>query len=268
MNIMYLQIKSLISIKGLQAAICIGVMIFMVGPIVAVIPISFSSGSFLSYPLPGFSFQWYEKIFQLNPWMNALKNSLFIGVASAFLATVLGTLAALGFSRNNLIAQQFLLGIVISPMIIPLVVSGVAMYFFLAKIGLVATFTGLIIAHTVLAVPFVVIPVVATLQGFDTNLVRAANGLGASPLQAFFKVTLPNILPGVVSGALFAFATSFDEVVVALFISGPAQKTLPRLMFEGIRDNIEPSIMAMSSVLVVISLIMFVVAAWLARKST
>jgi putative spermidine/putrescine transport system permease protein len=152
-------------------------------------------------------------------------------------------------------------------MIIPLVVSGVAMYFFLAKLGLVATFAGLILAHTVLAVPFVVIPVMATLRGFDTNLVRAANSLGATPITAFFRVTLPNIAPGVISGALFAFATSFDEVVVALFISGPAQKTLPRQMFDGIRDNIEPSILAMSTILVVISILMLMTTAWLARKS-
>jgi putative spermidine/putrescine transport system permease protein len=255
------------SMRRGQLILSLFVAIFMVGPIVAVIPISFSSGSFLSYPLPGFSLQWYEKVFQFNPWMRALQNSMIIGIASASLATVLGTLAALGFARSNLIAQQFLMGIVISPMIIPLVVSGVAMYFFLAKLGLVATFAGLILAHTVLAVPFVVIPVMATLRGFDTNLVRAANSLGATPITAFFRVTLPNIAPGVISGALFAFATSFDEVVVALFISGPAQKTLPRQMFDGIRDNIEPSILAMSTILVVISILMLMTTAWLARKS-
>ncbi|APG49209.1 ABC transporter permease [Phaeobacter porticola] len=258
---------TLFSMRNGQLVLSMLVAIFMVGPILAVIPISFSSGSFLSYPLPGFSLQWYEKVFQYDPWMSALVNSLIIGLASATLATILGTLAALGFARGNLVAQQFLMGVVISPMIIPLVVSGVAMYFFLAKLGLVATFAGLILAHTVLAVPFVVIPVMATLRGFDTNLVRAANSLGATPVTAFFRVTLPNIAPGVISGALFAFATSFDEVVVALFIAGPAQKTLPRQMFDGIRDNIEPSILAMSSLLVVISILMLAATAWLARKT-
>ncbi len=260
--------KKYLSMRNGQMLLSILVAIFMIGPIFAVIPISFSSGSFLSYPLPGFSLQWYEKVFQYDPWMRALVNSLLIGGASATLATVLGTLAALGFARGNLIGQQFLLGIVISPMIVPMVVSGVAMYFFLAKLGLIATFTGLVLAHTVLAVPFVVIPVMATLRGFDTNLVRAANSLGANQITAFFRVTLPNIAPGVVSGALFAFATSFDEVVVALFISGPAQKTLPRQMFDGIRDNIEPSILAMSSLLIVISILMLATTAWLARKTS
>ncbi|KJZ22678.1 ABC transporter permease [Tritonibacter mobilis] len=260
--------KTTFSMRNGQLVLSVLVAIFMVGPILAVIPISFSSGSFLSYPLPGFSLQWYEKVLQYDPWMSALLNSLIIGVASATLATILGTLAALGFARGNLVAQQFLMGVVISPMIIPLVVSGVAMYFFLAKLGLVATFSGLILAHTVLAVPFVVIPVMATLRGFDTNLVRAANSLGATPVNAFFRVTLPNIAPGVISGALFAFATSFDEVVVALFIAGPAQKTLPRQMFDGIRDNIEPSILAMSSLLVVISIFMLAATAWLARKTS
>jgi putative spermidine/putrescine transport system permease protein len=167
--------RSLLSGKSLQTAFCVAVMIFMVGPILAIIPLSFSSGSFLSYPMPGWSLQWYVKIFQFVPWMSALKNSLIVGGASAFLATIIGTLAALGFARNNLIGQSYLFAIVISPMIVPMVVSGVAMYFFLAKLGLIATFTGLILAHTVLAVPFVVVPVLATLQRFDRNLVRAAS---------------------------------------------------------------------------------------------
>ncbi len=265
MNIMRRRIRVL-SWGSAQLGLSLLVALFMVGPILAVIPISFSSGSFLSYPLPGLSLQWYARVFEYEPWMHALMNSLIVGFASATLATILGTLAALGFARNNLIAQQFLMGLVISPMIVPLVVSGVAMYFFLAKLGLVATFTGLILAHTVLAVPFVVIPVMATLRGFDTNLVRAANSLGATPWTAFFRITLPNIAPGVISGGLFAFATSFDEVVVALFIAGPSQKTLPRQMFDGIRDNIEPSILSMSVILVIVSVLMLAATAWLARK--
>ena len=253
--------------KRIQMIFCILVMIFMIGPIVSVIPISFSAGSFLSYPLPGWSFQWYEKIFAPSPWMVALKNSVLIGVVATILSTILGTLAAIGISRNNLIAQSFILGLIISPMIVPVIVTAVAMYFFLAKIGLVASFVGLVIAHTVLAVPFVVIPVVATLQGFDHSLVRAAASLGAKPLHAFRTVTLPVIAPGVASGAILAFATSFDEVVMAIFIAGPKQRTLPMQMFDGIRDSIDPSILAMSTVLVAVSTLMLVVVAMLTRKT-
>jgi putative spermidine/putrescine transport system permease protein len=141
-------------------------------------------------------------------------------------------------------------------MIVPVVISGVGMYFFFAKLGLVASFLGIVLAHAVLAVPFVVITVTATLKNFDMNLVRAAASLGASPFSAFRTVTLPLIAPGVISGALFAFVFSFDEVVVALFISGPGQRTLPRQMFDGLRDNIDPSILAMSTLLVIISIVM------------
>ncbi|MGY0399436.1 MAG: ABC transporter permease [Ostreibacterium sp.] len=249
----------------MMMSICL--FIFMIGPIIAIIPISFSSGSFLSFPIPGWSLQWYEKVLQYNPWLHSLINSLVVGSLSAFFATLLGTLAALGFARNNIIGQSFWLGVVISPMIIPLVVSGVAMYFFLAKWGLVATFTGLIMTHTVLAIPYVIIPVLATMQGFDNTLIRAGYSLGATPIQVFFKIILPNIAPGVIAGMLFAFATSFDEIVVALFISGPDQKTLPRQLFDGIRDNIEPSILAMSSILIIISMMMFSIATWLANKN-
>lgn len=261
------RLRNPITLRRAQTVFCLLAAVFMLGPIFAVLPISFSSGGFLSYPLPGFSLQWYERLFEFGPWLTSLRNSLVVGVSSAVLATLIGTLAALGLSRGDVIAQQWILGIVISPMIVPLVVSGVAMYFFLAKLGLVATFPGLILAHTVLGVPFVVVPVLATLRGFDANLVRAAQSLGASPFAAFRRVTLPSIAPGVISGALFAFATSFDEVVVAIFIAGPEQKTLPRQMFEGLRDNIEPTIIAMSSLLVVIAALMLATTGWLLRKS-
>jgi putative spermidine/putrescine transport system permease protein len=242
-------------IRQTQYTYCIAMMVFLVGPTLAIIPISFSSTSFLSYPLEGFSLQWYRKVLAPTPWMSALKNSLFIGAGATLLALVLGTLAALGLARNNLPGRSVLLGYVILPMIVPVVISGVGMYFLFARLGLTSTFTGLIIAHAVLGLPFVVVTVAATLRTFDPNLLRAAASLGASPARAFFTVTLPLIAPGVVSGGLFAFIASFDEVVVALFIGGPAQRTLPRQMFDGIRDNIDPSILAMSTVLVIVSLL-------------
>ncbi len=244
------------NIRRMQMAFCILAMVFLIGPTLAIIPISFSSTNFMSYPLPGFSLQWYLKILQPQPWMSALLNSLIIGIGATVVASILGTVAALGLSRGHLPARSAILAIVISPMIVPVVISGVGMYFFFAKLGLVASFLGLVLAHAVLAVPFVVITVTATLKNFDMNLVRAAGSLGATPFYAFRTVTLPLIAPGVVSGALFAFVFSFDEVVVALFISGPGQRTLPRQMFDGLRDNIDPSILAMSTLLVVISVVL------------
>lgn len=240
--------------RAVQYTFCVAMMIFLVGPTLAIIPISFSSTSFLSYPLEGFSLQWYRKVLAPTPWMSALKNSLIVGAGATSLALVLGTLAALGLARNNLPGRSVLLGYVILPMIVPVVISGVGMYFLFARLGLTATFTGLVIAHAVLGLPFVVVTVAATLRTFDPNLLRAAASLGASPSRTFYTVTLPLIAPGVISGGLFAFIASFDEVVVALFIGGPAQRTLPRQMFDGIRDNIDPSILAMSTLLVMVSI--------------
>lgn len=228
--------------------------VFMIAPLLAVVPISFSSGTFLSYPLPGFSLQWYERVFTSGPWMQALCNSLIIGTVSTVLATLLGTLAALAFARRNLPSAGSILGLLISPMIFPPVISGLGMYFLFGQLGLTGTMTGLILAHTVLATPFVLISVAASLQGFDMTLLKAAAMSGASPARAFLGIAMPIITPGVVSGALFAFMTSFDEIVVALFIGGPSQRTLPRQMFDGIRDTIDPSIVAMSTFLLLVGI--------------
>lgn len=224
--------------------------IFLVGPIVSVIPLSFSGTGFLSYPITEWSFRWYERALQPVPWLNALKNSLIVGAGATAIATVLGTLAAIGLTRSSARGRSVKLAFLVSPMIVPSVVSGLGMFFLFARMGLNATYLGLILSHAVLAVPFVVVTVAATLQTFDWNLLKAATSLGANPLRAFFSVTLPMIWPGVLAGALFAFVTSLDEVVVALFVGGPGQRTLPRQMFDGIRDNIDPSILAMSTLLI------------------
>jgi putative spermidine/putrescine transport system permease protein len=242
--------------------------VFMILPLLAVVPISFSSGTFLSYPLPGLSLRWYEKVFSAGPWLQALRNSLLVGCAATLLATLLGTLAALAFARRNLPGATSLLALLISPMIIPPVISGLGMYFLFGQLGLTGTLTGMILAHTVLATPFVLINVAASLQGLDMSLLKAAAMSGASPLRAFINVALPIIAPGVVSGALFAFMTSFDEIVVVLFIGGPGQRTLPRQMFDGIRDTIDPSIVAMSSFLLVVGLAGLLTTTWLSLRSS
>jgi len=247
--------------------ICALVLLFLIAPLIAIIPISFSSASFLSYPLPSLSLRWYEEIFSPYPWMLAMQNSFFIAGSTTLLATLLGTLAALGLTRANFPMKSLVMGVLISPMVVPIVITAVGVFFFFARIGLVASYLGLILAHTALAVPFVVITVTATLQGFDMNLARAAASLGARPLTVFFRVILPLILPGVISGALFAFATSFDEVVVVLFVAGPEQLTLPRQIFSGIRENITPAIAAAASLLILISAMLMVAIELLRRRT-
>lgn len=229
------------------------VFFFLMAPILAIMPLSFNGGQFLTYPLQGFSMQWYQEFFASEVWMRSLKNSFIVGIASTLLATALGTLASLGLVRATFRGKGLIMGLLLSPMIVPLVITAVGFYFFFAPLGLTASYTGLILAHTALATPFVVITVSATLQGFDMNLARAGASLGAHPTTVFFKIILPLILPGLASGALFAFATSFDEVVVVLFVAGPEQRTLPREMFSGIRENISPTITAVATILTLLS---------------
>ena len=244
-------------------AICTLGFVFLLGPIIIIIPISFSSSSFLSYPLPGFSTRWYEAVLEPFPWMFAVENSIIVAVATTIIATILGTLAAYGLTRADFPGKALIFGLLISPLAVPLVITALGLYFFFARIGLVQTHIGLIVAHVVLATPFVVITVSATLKGFDWNLVRAAESLGASPLGAFFQVTLPLIMPGVLAGAIFAFVTSLDEIVVALFLSGPAQSTLPRQLFTGLRDQLDPSIVAIASMLITVSVAILIIVEFL-----
>src|ERR1700757_2722377 len=244
------------------------VLIFLVAPILTIVPLSFSSGSFFYYPLPGFSLRWYEDFFTSAFWLSSLKNSLIIGVSATVLATGLGTLAALGIWRARFPAQALVLATLISPMVVPVVIVAVGDYFAFAPLGLTHGYLGLILAHATLGVPFVVITVLATLSGFDRTLIRAAESLGASRLMTFRRVTLPLILPGVASGAVFAFAASFDEVVVALLMAGPGQRTLPRQMFAGINDNISLTIAAAATMLIAISLVLMALVGWLQRRGT
>ena len=178
----------------------------------------------------------------------------------------LGTPAAVGLTRIDFPGKALLTSILISPMVVPVVIVGVATYLVFAPAGLSGSYLGLILVHAALGVPFVVTTVSATLQGFDFNLVRAASSLGAHPLTTFFKVTLPLVAPGVISGGLFAFGTSFDEVVVTLFLAGPEQSTLPRQMFAGIRENISPTIAAVATILTVLSTLMLITLEWLRRR--
>jgi putative spermidine/putrescine transport system permease protein len=229
---------------------------FMLLPILAIMPLSFNGISYLSYPLRGVSWQWYAAVFAPTPWVPALWNSVTIALATTVLATAVGTSAAYGLAYAAFPGKRLVAALLISPMVVPIVITALAIYLAFARFGLVQSFAGIVLAHTVLAVPFVVITVGATLHGFDRNMVRAAASLGAGPLTAFRTVTLPLTAPGVLAGAVFAFVTSFDDVVVALFLAGPAQFTVPRRMFNALRDKLDPSIIALAVFLILVSVLL------------
>lgn len=245
----------------------VSLLIFLVVPILVIVPLSFNEGSFLSYPLSGFSLRWYQEFLGSQEWMRALRNSLIIAPAATLLATALGTLAAVGLARGEFRGKGLVMAVLISPMIAPLVIIAVSLYFFFAQLNLLNSYLGLVLAHAALGVPFVVITVAATLQGYDRNFSRAAASLGATPWFAFRTVMLPLIAPGVISGALFAFATSFDEVVVTLFLASPAQRTLPMQMFGGIRENLNPTIAAAATLMIAASAVLLLLMEWLRRRN-
>lgn len=237
--------------------ICAAVLLFLISPIIAIMPLSFNSESYFTYPMPGLSLKWYQEFFTNPRWIDSVVMSLEVAISVTIIATTLGILASLGLSRLNMRGKAAIIAMLLMPMIVPVIISAVGMYFFYVSLGILnITWApiGLILAHTALAAPFVVISVTATLSGFDYNLMRAGASLGAPPTTVFFKVVMPLILPGVISGALFAFVTSFDEVVVAVFLASPEQRTLPKQMFNGIRENINPTITAAATLLILVSI--------------
>ncbi|MFP5479930.1 MAG: ABC transporter permease [Alphaproteobacteria bacterium] len=293
--------------------ICVLIFLFLIAPILVVIPLSFNPDADFTLGVEfldpsTYSLRWYDTLLTLghpaaegavrdsawwdavwerSTWVQAAKNSLWVGLWATILATTLGTIAALGLSRPEMPYRRLIMALLISPMIVPIIIIAVGMSFFYAKAcvapdsamalifgwmlsekGCLAnSHLGVIVAHAVLGIPFVIITVTATLSGFDQSLIRAAQSLGANPRTTFFKVIMPLILPGVISGALFAFVTSFDEVVAVLFIAGPDQQTIPRQMFNGIREAISPAILAVATILVVISVLLLATVEVLRRRS-
>jgi len=242
------------------------VLFFLMAPILAVIPLSFNFEPYFSYPMPGLSLQWYRDFFSNQRWTGALLLSLKLAVTVTVLSTVLGTMASLGLARKRLPLRSLIMGLLLLPIIVPAIVVAVAVFMSFGYFGLIGTFAGLAIAHTALATPFAVITVTATLTSFDWTLQRAGQSLGATPFFTFRTVVLPLILPGVVTGAIFAFVTSFDEVVVALFLSSAQQRTLPKQMFSGIREMISPTITAAATIQVVLSVCLLVSVEFLRRR--
>lgn len=300
--------------------ICGLILFFLIMPIIAVVPLSFNSQPYFTYPMEGFSWRWYYDFFDLcstqdivsdyamrfeageisdNPcpktttdrWLLTVKNSIIVAVFSTLLATTLGTIAAMGLSKGHFPGKGIVQAVLISPMIVPLVITAVGLFFFYSSVdpglrgfmevtgitwftttvfgvelGLTNNLMGLIMAHATLGIPFVVITVTATMVSFNQNLVRAALSLGSSPIRSFFKVTFPLIIPGIFSGGLFAFITSFDEVILVLFLAGPEERTLPRQMFSGIREQLSPTIAAAAGLLVLLAIILMIVMELLRRR--
>jgi|TARA_B110000438_G_scaffold202014_1_gene193576 putative spermidine/putrescine transport system permease protein len=273
-------------------SICGAIFVFLITPIIILIPLSFNQEPYFSFT-PGmlaldsdaFSLRWYADIlengmaapdalygwwsdmWQNAQWVRSIKNSFFIGIFATLLATSLGTLAAIGLSRSEMPYRRPIMALLISPMIVPLVITASGLFYFFSDIGLAKTYLGLILAHAALGTPFVIITVTATLVGFDKSLTQAAANMGAGPITTFFKVQMPLILPGVISGGLFAFITSFDEVVVALQLADVVQRTIPRQMFSGIREQISPTILAVATILVIISIVLLTIVEMLRRRS-
>ena len=254
--------------------ICGLIFFFLIAPIVVVIPLSFNAQDFFTFTPEmlrldpeGYSLKHYRNFFSDSGWQAALWNSVRIAPVATILSVSLGTLAAIGLSQDHVPARRAIMAILISPMIVPLIISAAGMYFFFSRIGLQGSYWGVVLAHAALGIPFVIITVTATLVGFDRSLTRAAANMGADPVTTFFRVQMPLILPGVISGALFAFITSFDEVVVVLFVGSAGQKTLPWQMFTGLREQISPTILAVATILVLLSILLLATVELLRRRS-
>lgn len=238
---------------------------FLLVPILIIFPLAFNAGDTLNYPLQGYSLRWFHSIFVAYPWLLALKNSILVAVAVTVLATGLGTSAAYGLSLTDFRFKPLVMAIIMAPALVPVVIIALACYFAFASVGLIGNLYAVVVGHTLIAVPMVFITVTATLKGFNQTLVKAGASLGASPVKVFVSITLPIIFPGVLAGAVFAFVTSFDEVVIALFLTGPGQITIPRQLFSELRNQLTPSIVALSLLLTLFSAIFMVIVGYLQK---
>lgn len=274
--------------------ICGLILLFLITPIIIVMPLSFNAEPYfsftqgmLSFDPEAYSLRWYWDILQNGmaapdavmdanwwadmwnnaQWVRSIRNSFWVGIWATLLSTSLGTLAAIGLSRDEMPWRRSIMALLISPMIVPLVITASGLFYFFSQVGLAKTYIGLILAHAALGTPFVIITVTATLVGFDNSLTRASANMGAGPVRTFFRVQMPLILPGVISGGLFAFITSFDEVVVVLQLADVTQRTIPRQMFSGIREQISPTILAVATILVIISIGLLTAVELLRRRS-
>jgi putative spermidine/putrescine transport system permease protein len=251
----------------LMAALGALTVFYLLAPTLVIVPMSFTEARILSFPPEGFSLQWYERMFTDRQWSTGMVNSLLVAVLTAIVATVLGTLAALGLSRGRFPGRSLVNGLVLSPLIVPVVVIAIGMFGLFVTWRLSGSMVGLVLAHTALALPFVVVNVSTSLQTMDRNLELAAANLGADPRRSFLHVTLPIILPGVVAGAIFSFITSWDEVVVAIFMTSARFRTLPVEMWEQVRQVVDPTVAAVSTTLLVVTTALLLVLVFVRRQA-
>lgn len=234
------------------------VMLLLVLPSLIVVPMSFSAGDYLEFPPREWSLRWYDAYFASSLWQEATSISVIAGLCTALAASALGTAAAWGLRLMGG-GSPLLLMVLTMPLTVPVILTAIGIFYLYVRLDLVNSMLGLVLAHSMLAIPFVLILVLSRLQGFDLNQVRVAESLGARPLRAFFLVVLPQIRFAVIAGAVLAFLTSFDEVIVALFITGGGKSTITRVMFTSLRDQVDPTIAAVSSILIAISVLLVVV---------
>lgn len=242
------------------------VIAFLVIPTLIVVPLSFNGGRYLEFPPKSLSFRWYKHFFYSDTWIHSTGLSFLIAGTAMVMAVVLGTCAALALHRMSFKGKGLLFGFLISPLMIPVVVLALALYLYFSKLGLVATWEGIIFGQTILAIPFVLVNVYASLQNYPVTLERAASTLGADGATIFRRITLPMIRPGILAGALFAFMISFDEIVIALFLSGPGVSTLPVKMWHSLRFSVSPTIAAVSTMITTLSVTLFLIGDYLHRR--
>lgn len=243
------------------------VLLIIILPALVIIPQAFTSLNYFQYPIESYSLKWVETFFSNNEWVLGLQRSLLIAVATAILATVLGTMAAVALNKLEFKGKSIFMGVMLAPMVIPVIVVGVSLYTTFSKVGLTNSFLGLILSHTLIAIPMVFTTMLSGLSGVNENLELAAMSMGSTPMGAFFKVTLPNVRSSVVASALFAFVCSLDEVVVSIFISGANTKTLPMVMWENMRTNINPTLAVAAVFMIVLTLGMYIIQTIVTNRS-
>lgn len=234
------------------------IILFLLLPVLIIIPMSFSSSKYIEFPPPGFSTQWYEKFFESTQWTQALWNSIEIGIITTILSLIIGIMAAQGLHKSTFKGKSIVTELFMMPMLVPAIIVGIAILRFEADLKISGTITGLVAAHTLLAIPFVIRTVLASLAGLNPNFELAAQSLGATKFQAFMKVTFPIIKPAIFSGAMFAFATSFDEIVVSQFLCGIRVKTLPKVMWDGLNQQLDPTITSIAAIMITFITILMV----------
>lgn len=254
--------------KIAAAIFSILIIVFLLAPFLVLIPMSFGSADIAEFPPRTLSVEQYKRFLESKPWVQALFTSIRVAVATMVISTTLGTMAAFGLVRGRFRGITAISSLLIAPRFVPIIITALAYYAFLVKIHLIGTEYGLVLAHTILACPYVIIIVSSNLRGFDRSLEQASRILGASPLQTTLRVTLPLIRPGIISAALFAFMLSFDEIVVAIFVCGTHTETLPKRMWDSLTYEMEPTLPAISTLILVATILVFAIAGWTQSTAT